>query len=184
MMPNVAHRRRTQEPGGFPPALLLLGIVLVVLAVVGGLILLRVNRTQARSERAATLDSLRQASRSAQVLLAPDARLATLSSTPAGPPDGRGRAVYDPASESIVLVFDRLRDETASTPALWALSDEEPRLLSLLEPDPSGRAVVHLDHVGPSGTLDALAVSLEPDSVEVGETAPAGPVILLGILER
>jgi len=184
MIPYLAHHRRTSEPGAFSRGLLLVGTLFFALAVVGVLVLLRLNRDRVRSEAAATLDSLRHASRSAAVLLAPNARLAMLSPTPSGPPDGRGRATYDPATQSLVLVFDRLRDEPSSTPVLWALSDEKPRFLAVLEPDASGRAVLLLDEAGATVTLDALAVSLEPDSLELDQRAPGGPVILLGILER
>lgn len=192
MIPLAAHvsrRRRRREGGdgednGLPRAVLLAGVIALFVGFAIFLVYQKEAEKADRSDTTAVLDSLRQAAGAAATLLARDARLATLSPTPSGPPDGRGRAVYDPATADIVLVFDRLRTEPGTVPVLWALSEMEPRYLSTLEPDATGRAVLHLDDAGGSASIDALAVSLEPSDAGIPATAPAGPVILLGPLER
>jgi len=188
MIPIVAHRRRQRrgqgDEGEFPRGVFIAIGLAVTLALLGVTIYRQEAVRQAGRSGEAALDSLRAAARVAETVLAPNARIAILSSTPSGPPDGRGRAYYDPSTGAVVVVLDRLRIEPRTTPVLWALSDAEPRFLSELQVDETGRAVLRLDDAGSTESLDALAVSLEPDTVAIPGEAPAGPVLLLGILER
>lgn len=137
-----------------------------------------------RSETRAVRDSLGAARRWTSVLCSPAGRVALLTPTPHGVPDAKGRAVYDARGQSVVAVFTGLRPGIERRATLWALQGTVPRSLGPIRPDSSGYAIADYSSAGPSDSLDALAVSLEPQSGPADPAAPAGPVVLLGVLER
>ena len=118
----------------------------------------------------------------ADVLSAPEARIALIAPTAAGAPELRGRATYDPATRRAVLVFEHVQAQAGHDYELWAIRGAAPRALGLIRPDASGRAVLRLDDAGDPATLNAFAVSLEPEGGAPTPDAPTGPVVMLGKL--
>jgi anti-sigma-K factor RskA len=137
-----------------------------------------------RVQFTASLEEQARTERWYSVVTARDARLAVLSPTPSGAPDLRGRATYDPQSQSAVFVFENLVSPAERRFVLWAIRGPESTSMGEIQTDDSGYAVLRLEVAGGSEVLDAFSVSLE----EGGETpipdAPNGPVVLLGALER
>jgi hypothetical protein len=138
----------------------------------------------ARQEAKALRETLETARRRTEVLCSPEGRFALLSPTPSGAPDAKGRAVYDPKSQGVVVILARLRPASDQSAFLWTLSGTRARRLGPLALDDAGNAVVDYAEAGVSDSLDALAVSLEPAGASTPPLAPAGPVVLMGVLER
>ncbi len=178
-------RLPSREGRGFRWSWALAGTALAasIVAVVG---LLRLQSELDAERRLAQqlADSLRSERRWAEVVSAPGARVANLSPTASGAPDLRGRAVYDPATRSAVLVLANAAAPSGRDYELWAIAGTQPRSLGVVQADEAGNAVVRLADVGAPEAIDALALSLEPDGGSPDPSAPSGPVVLLGVLER
>jgi anti-sigma-K factor RskA len=94
-----------------------------------------------------------------EVLEAAGARSATLD--PQTPDHGalRGRAVYDAATGRAVFVLENYRPPEGKDYELWAIKGGKPVSLGVARTDARGGASILLRDLG---TIDALAVSLEP----------------------
>jgi anti-sigma-K factor RskA len=118
------------------------------------------------------------------VVTAADARVAMLIPTPSGAPDLRGRATYDPGTQSAVFVFENLIPPAGQRFVLWAIRGPDSSSLGEIRTDESGYAVTRLDVAGGSDSLDAFSVSLEEAGDAPVSDAPTGSVVMLGALER
>jgi hypothetical protein len=139
---------------------------------------------QMRMSFTASVEEQEKTERWMGVVTAPGARLAKISPTPSGAPDLRGRATYDPASQSAVFVFENLNARENERFVLWAIRGPESSSLGEILTDEDGYAVLRLEVAGGSGDLDAFSVSLEEAGDVPIPAAPSGPVVLLGALER
>lgn len=112
---------------------------------------------------------------------APNARVVTLGATATGVPQLGARAVYDPASQRAVVVFDHIAVPSGRDLQLWALRPDGPASLGVVKADAQGRAELRIEQIGDPGSLSAFAVSLEPAGGSP-EPGPTGPVVLVGRL--
>lgn len=107
----------------------------------------------------------------------PDARLATLAAlTPA--PGAAARVVWNPKSREAWLVASGL------TPApegkgyeVWVIGRAAPVAAGVFQVDPDGKAVFRLPDVAETAEVKTFAVTLEPAA---GTPAPTGPMVLAG----
>ena len=116
----------------------------------------------------------------AAVLSSPDAKQVAMATTPAGAPALCARATYDPASHSAVLVFENFRAPTQRDYELWAIRGGKPAALGVIHTDAAGRAVMRIEDAGDPASLNAFAVSLEPEGGAPTRDAPTGPVVMVG----
>lgn len=115
-----------------------------------------------------------------EVLSAMDAQSVSLSPTPDGAADLRGRGTWDPATRRAIIVFEHVVAPTGRDYQLWGLHPDGPRSLGVIRSDASGRAIVKLEDAGDSATLQAFAISLEPTGGSPNPSAPSGPVVMVG----
>jgi hypothetical protein len=108
------------------------------------------------------------------------AHVVDLSLTPAGSAILRARAIYDPQARRAVIVFSNFTPPPGSDYQLWALRDGKPASLGLIRADAGGRAIIRLPDTGDPASLGAFAVSLEKAGGSSSETAPDGPVVMVG----
>jgi anti-sigma-K factor RskA len=108
------------------------------------------------------------------------ARVVDMSLTPAGKGILRARAIYDPEARRAVIVFSNFTPPAGSDYQLWALRDGKPASLGLIHADATGRAIIRLPDTGDPASLGAFAVSLEKAGGSSSETAPEGPVVMVG----
>lgn len=118
----------------------------------------------------------------ADVMSAPDARVAELIITPAGVQALRARAVYDPKTSSAVLVFEHFTPPPGKSYELWAMRPEGVASLGVIKVDEQGRATLRMENLGAADTLAGFAVSLEPEGGSPNPRAPSGPVVMVGRL--
>jgi hypothetical protein len=113
----------------------------------------------------------------------PDTRTATLQSTARSETILRARAIYDPRSQRALLVFNGLRTPDGKAFQLWAI--EGPRLTSLgvIKTDEEGRAIVRVEDAGDPNRLTDFGVSLENAGGSSSNTAPSGPMVMIGKIE-
>jgi anti-sigma-K factor RskA len=107
-------------------------------------------------------------------------KVVDLQLTPAGSAVLKARAIYDPAARRAVIVFTNFSAPSGSDYELWALRDGKPASLGLIRADASGRAIVRLPDTGDPTSLGAFAVSLEKAGGSTSQTAPQGPVVMVG----
>jgi anti-sigma-K factor RskA len=118
----------------------------------------------------------------AEVMSAPDARVADLALTPAGVQALRARAVYDPRTRSAVLVFENFAPPAGKEYELWAMRPDGVASLGLIKTDDQGRATMRLENLEPADKLSGFAVSLEAEGGSPNPRAPTGPVVMVGKL--
>ena len=118
----------------------------------------------------------------AEVMSAPEARVADLVLTPAGVEALRARAVYDPKTKSAVIVFDHFAPPAGKDYELWAMRPDGVASLGVIETDEQGRATMRLENLDAVETLSGFAVSLEPAGGSPNPKAPTGPVVMVGKL--
>lgn len=137
-----------------------------------------------RAQLMAVVDEATRTERWFSVVTAPDARVAMLIPTPSGAPDLRGRVTYDPGTQSAVFIFENLVPPAGKRFELWAIRGADSSSLGEIRTDENGYAVTRLEVAGGSEELDAFSVSLEEAGDAPVSAAPAGPVVMLGALER
>ena len=115
-----------------------------------------------------------------EVLNAMDAQSVSLSPTADGAADLRGRGTFDPGTHRAVIVFEHVVAPSGRDYELWGLHPDGPRSLGLVRADASGRAIVKLEDTGDPNTLQAFAISLEPEGGSPNPNAPSGPVVMVG----
>jgi len=134
-------------------------------------------------ERIAALETQSaEDNRWAQVLTAPDARMATLVATPDAQTTLKGRVIYDPSTRAAVVVLENVNIPSNRDYQLWAIHGGTPASLGLIKADKSGLAVVRVPDAGDPASLGAFAISLEPAGGSPNPAAPSGPVVMLGKL--
>lgn len=133
-----------------------------------------------RHELAQLQQRLHEEQRWAEVMSAPEARVAELQLTPDGLAALKARATYDPRTRSAVVVFENFRAPEGKDYELWALRGAGVASLGLIKADESGRAVMRLENVGDPDTLGGFAVSLEPAGGSPTPDKPTGPVVMVG----
>ncbi len=111
----------------------------------------------------------------------PAARITEFRPGPSAIPQLGGRALYDPASQRAVLVFDHVQVPAGHVLQAWAMRPDGPTNLGLVHPTLDGRAEMRIEAVGDPGSLSAFAVSVERAGGAAGE-APIGPVVLVARL--
>lgn len=141
---------------------------------------LRVDLEGQRRQLAEAERRLAEERRWAEVMGAPDARVAELQITPAGVQALRARAVYDPKTRSAVLVFENFAAPAGKDYELWAMRPDGVASLGLIKADAAGRATLRLENLGAPDALGGFAVSLEPAGGSPNPRAPSGPVVMAG----
>ena len=141
---------------------------------------LRGSLETTRRDLATSQQRLLEEQRWTAVLDALDARAVSLAPTPDGAADLRGRGTWDPATRRAVIVFDHVAAPTGHDYQLWGIHPGGPRSLGVVRPDASGRAIVRLEDAGDPATLQAFAISLEPEGGSPNPNAPSGPVVMVG----
>jgi anti-sigma-K factor RskA len=133
-----------------------------------------------RQELAQLQQRLVEEQRWAEVMSAPEARVAELQLTPDGLAALKARATYDPRTRNAVVVFENFTAPEGKDYELWALRGAGVASLGLIRADESGRAVMRLENVGDPDTLGGFAVSLEPAGGSPTPDKPTGPVVMVG----
>lgn len=146
------------------------------------------NEVTIRDERAAELmRRLERDQRWITVVSAPGARITKLQ--PASAPSERasalsGNAIYDPASQRVLVVFQDAKPPAGRDYQLWTIRAGVPMDLGILRPDPTGVAIYRLENMGGPGVTEGFVVSLEPAGGAGGAAGPTGPTVLQGSFAR
>jgi anti-sigma-K factor RskA len=113
----------------------------------------------------------------AQILSAPDLHAVRLAGLEAAP-GASAHAFIDPASGRAVFYASDLPELALErTYQLWFIADGTPVSAGVFDPGPGGQAAVIVEGVAPIGTIQAWAVTIEPEG---GLPQPSGEMVLKG----
>lgn len=145
---------------------------------------LRDQLAQQDSAYRALSSELTSARETINLLSAPELRTVQLAGTDERP-DAVGRALWDADQRRLSFAAARLpAAEEGSTYQLWFVTDPDgPVSLGTFEVDADGRTVY--DHVFDAvpGTIQAVAVSLEPAGGSPDPAGPTGPIVMVGAIQ-
>ena len=116
------------------------------------------------------------------VIRSPDAQQVELATTPDAAAALKARATFDPRTRTAVFVFQGLTPTPDHDFQLWALRGTQVASLGVIHTDESGTAVVRIEVAGDPATLAAFALSYEKKGGSSSDTAPQGPVVMVGKL--
>jgi anti-sigma-K factor RskA len=116
------------------------------------------------------------------VIRSPDARQVELATTPDAAAALKARATFDPRTRTAVFVFQGLTPTPDHDFQLWALRGAQVASLGVIHTDESGAAIVKVEVAGDPASLDAFALSFEKKGGSSSDTAPQGPVVMVGKL--
>ncbi len=163
-----------------------------------GLVVMRLQRDQARREAAAALARAETAEAQMRETLAelemtrvhlarelalrgllgrPDTRLVSLGGLPAAP-KARARVAFDPTTrESMLLASGLDRAPEGKAYQVWVIGTGAPVPAGLFQVDADGRALFRLPEVAEVAKVKTFAVTIEPAA---GVPAPTGAMVLAG----
>lgn len=137
------------------------------------------HEIQMRDDRVAELGQrVERDQRWFRVVAAPGARVSEFRPGPGVTAELRGRAVYDPASQRVLVVFQDAFPPRDHDYQLWAMRGGILMDLGILRPDDTGFAIYRLENMGAAGVTESFTVSLEPKGGSPNRGTPTGPTIL------
>ncbi len=111
------------------------------------------------------------------IAASPETRLVALAGLTA-PGEAFGQALVDPIGRRAVFYAYGLRPtEEGKTYQLWFIADGAPVSAGIFDVDAQGRAVLLVEDVAPVESIDAWAVTVEPEG---GVVQPTGTMVLKG----
>lgn len=141
------------------------------------------HEIQMRDDRVAELGQrVERDQRWFRVVAAPGARVSEFRPASGVTAAVRGTAVFDPASQRALVVFQEAFPPQGHDYQLWALRGGILMDLGILRPDPTGFAIYRLENMGAAGVTESFTVTLEPKGGSPNPGAPTGPAILRSTL--